>query len=381
MKLKKLLLGISGLALASTISLATSAEEYYPIYIQDLYTDSSYTIKIQPTGIQSTIQKQTPVAQETYQVEQQTVNTQPVQYVQSVEPVEVQPQETTVTAIQKAEPVEAPRQESTVKALQTATPTEVQTQTTTSTTAKAEKSGTVITKKAPYYNNWSLAEAQKKVSTLGNKLVKVNGFSDMGIKFYVSDEPTVNAYADGNRNVVIFTGLLELCDSEDELAFIMSHEIAHITSYHIAKGQVANTAAGVGAKVAKSKLGGLRSKVANIAKEYGAEELGINPDLVGASVDTAAVAAVSYYDRRQEVDADTRGMDIMQKAGYNPLAGIAIMYRIGDNYNDIFTDHPSTDKRVVKMYNHASENSPKELKKGYDSVYYNEAISIMKSKN
>ena len=71
----------------------------------------------------------------------------------------------------------------------------------------------------------------------------------------------------------------------------------------------------------------------------------------------------------------------MQKAGYNPLAGIAIMYRIGDNYNDIFTDHPSTDKRVVKMYNHASENSPKELKKGYDSVYYNEAISIMKSKN
>ena len=118
-----------------------------------------------------------------------------------------------------------------------------------------------------------------------------------------------------------------------------------------------------------------------MAKEYGVEKYGVKPELVDNAVDTAAVAGVTYYDRRHEIDADTQGMDIMQKAGYNPLAGIAIMYRIGDNYNDIFTDHPSTDKRVVKMYNHAAENSPEELKKGYDSIYYNEAISIMKSKD
>ncbi len=367
MKLKKLLLGISGIALASTIAIAEPTDENYPIYIQDLYTNSNYSIQTQTTP-QRVEKSQTPTVQKTYEIETKSTTTQPVKYTQTVDQMEIQSEKATVTEEQEIKQVKEQEEITSIPKV-------------TSSTIETEEQETVITQKAPYYNNWSIEEAQEKVSIIGNKLVETNGYSDMGIKFIVSDEPTVNAYADGNRNVVIFTGLLELCDSEDELAFIMSHEIAHIAGFHIQKRKIAYKAAGAGSKAAKKKLGGIKSKVSQMAKEYGVEKYGVKPELIDKTVDTAAVAGVTYYDRRHEIDADTDGMDIMKKAGYNPLAGIAIMYRIGDNYNDIFTDHPSTDKRVVKMYNHASENAPEELKKGYDSIYYNEAISIMKSEN
>ena len=247
-------------------------------------------------------------------------------------------------------------------------------------TATQEEPSAVVTETMKsYYNNWTIEESQEKIEALGNKLLTNSGLTDYGITFKVSDEPTVNAYADGNKNIVVFTGLLELCEAEDELAFILSHEIAHIAGSHIVKGNVSRVAAGVGSAVAKKKLSGIRAKVAKVAKEYGAEEFGINSDIVGTAVDATAAAAVNYHSRAHEVDADTVGMDIMKKAGYNPMAGIAIMYRIGDNYNDIFVDHPSTDKRVVKMYNHASENFPANANAGYDSKYYKEAIGIMKN--
>jgi len=126
-------------------------------------------------------------------------------------------------------------------------------------------------------------------------------------------------------------------------------------------------------------MSSLRAKVAKVAKTYGADELGINSDLVGTAVDAAGSATVNYHARAHEVDADTEGMTIMKNAGYNPMAAIAIVYKIGDNYNDIFVDHPSTDKRVEKMYNHASENFSTAIDNGYNSKYYNEAIQLMKN--
>ena len=231
--------------------------------------------------------------------------------------------------------------------------------------------------KAVYYDNWSLEEAQAKIDAIGKKLIANNDVSSLGISFSVSNERIVNAYTDGRTKVVIFTGLLELCESEDELAFILGHEIAHIRQSHLAKRTISNTVAGVGTTIAKNKLTGIRSKVANVANQYGASALGINPDLVGTAVDTVGAATTSAYERRQETDADTVGMDIINNAGYNPLAGIAIIYRMGDNYNDLFEDHPSTDKRVVKMYNYCKKTYPSITEQGYNSSYYKEAVSLV----
>lgn len=364
----KFLLGCVGLALATTCACAdqTNQAALYEMIFNDTSQSNQY---IRPAATNSYVQQNTtntyiqPAVQQEQQMiyQPETKIEQPVQ--QQTEPVVQTPEET----FTKATPTVSK------------TPVQVEQQVT------ATDNNTGVYTKEPYYNNWSIEEAQARVDAIGKKLLENSNLTDKGITFHASDEPTVNAYADGKRNVVIFSGLLELCESEDEVAFILSHEIAHIAGLHIIKGNMTRVAAKAGTKAAKKKLGGLISKT---AKGLGAEKLGISSKTVDKAVenavevsnnavDTAGVAAVTYHSRAHEVDADTVGMDIMKKANYNPMAGIAIMYRIGDNYNDIFVDHPSTDKRVEKMYNHASENYPEQLKAGYDSKYYKEAISIM----
>ena len=342
MKLKnKMLLSCVGIAFASTIAYATQPDQasmLEMLYGQATSGQPSYSVQpgVVKNAVQPAVQTATPATESTEKYSQPTKT-------------EVEPSVT-----ESVQPIQA----------QTAEPAKTET-----TVTQADK---------PYFSELSLSEAQEKVDAIGYKLLANSQLTNLGVTFKVSDEPTINAYADGNRNVVIFTGLLQLCESDDELAAILSHEIAHINGAHIAKGNVSNVAVGVGATVAKKKLSGLRAKVAKVAKEYGAEELGISSDLVGTAVDAAGTAAVSYHARAHEVDADTDGMTIMKNAGYNPMAAIAIIYKIGDNYNDIFVDHPSTDKRVEKMYNHASENFPTAVNAGYNSKYYNEAIYLMK---
>ncbi len=79
--------------------------------------------------------------------------------------------------------------------------------------------------------------------------------------------------------------------------------------------------------------------------------------------------------RGRENDADLLGIDYLVKKGYNPLAGISIMYKIGDVYPDLFVDHPSTDKRVVTMYKYVSEKYPQYISKGFNTDAYKEAVA------
>ena len=94
------------------------------------------------------------------------------------------------------------------------------------------------------------------------------------------------------------------------------------------------------------------------------------------SVGAAAVQELSSakLSRKDEFEADLTGVDLMVKAGYNPLASIAIMNKIGENYVDFWADHPSTDKRVVMMYDYVKEKYPSYLAGGYDSTFYDQAM-------
>ena len=104
---------------------------------------------------------------------------------------------------------------------------------------------------------------------------------------------------------------------------------------------------------------------------------------VGAAnkgVDMTTKATTSGLQRGREKDADLLAVDYFVKKGYNPLAGIAIMSKIGDNYPDFFKDHPSTDKRVATMYKYISEKYPSYISKGYSGDAYKEAIAQYKAK-
>lgn len=74
---------------------------------------------------------------------------------------------------------------------------------------------------------------QKKLQLLADELVPLMDLPDgMSITVHYSDDPTVNAFATIGGHVFMFKGLLEKMPSEDALAMVMAHEIAHVKHRH-----------------------------------------------------------------------------------------------------------------------------------------------------
>jgi len=119
-----------------------------------------------------------------------------------------------------------------------------------------------------------------------------------------------NAYADG-RHVFLTTGLLSRLQNDDELAFIITHEMAHNILHH-----------------ATIMRGG--------DVKHGLEHtLGRSGQIV----------------RKTEREADALGGDLMIDAGFNPVRGAAILKRLGggDLGIDLFAAHDSAGKRIAAM--------------------------------
>ena len=71
------------------------------------------------------------------------------------------------------------------------------------------------------------------INELGGKLTRNVPRQPFGFRFHVIQEDTFNAFAGPGGNIFIFSGLIEAMSTENELAAIMAHEIAHVTLRHI----------------------------------------------------------------------------------------------------------------------------------------------------
>ena len=193
---------------------------------------------------------------------------------------------------------------------------------------------------------------EAKISTIGQKILTENNLPKE-VKFNVVESDTINAYADANNNIIIYTGLLNLVEQEEELAGIMSHEIGHIMKSHCYKQTFFNIA-----------LNFVTSKITN---QYAAK---------GAEI--ASGLASNKVSREQEYDADYTSADLLYKAGYNPLGLISALNKISSNYIDILADHPSGDKRLMALYDYINYNYPDAVKKGYNTDSYKSFLAYAK---
>jgi hypothetical protein len=108
------------------------------------------------------------------------------------------------------------------------------------------------------------------------------------LRFYVIRSNAVNAFSTDQGIVLFTTGLLANIENEAQLAFILGHEISHFTEKHVRKGYV----------------------------EYKDFERSKGKYRRLSYYD--AINKMSNYDKAQELEADTKGIDIYLKSNYDP---------------------------------------------------------------
>lgn len=203
--------------------------------------------------------------------------------------------------------------------------------------------------------DWDSDAALKRVNTIGTKILKANNINH-AIEFKVSAEDTINAYANIDKEIYVYKGLLEYVDTDDELAGVISHEMGHIINGHCAKQGVLNSIiATIGALFRPSTTAG------TVANSVGQQ------------------MAASKISRNDEYEADLTGVDLMTKGGYNPLGMVSLLSKISQSYLDILQSHPSGEKRVQNAYDYVNYNYPNYVKKGYSTESYKNALTMMKA--
>ncbi len=202
---------------------------------------------------------------------------------------------------------------------------------------------------------WTSATSVAKVNTIGTNLLTKNKLPTK-IKFVVEDTDDINAFANVDGEVHVFTGLLKFVSDDNELAGVIAHEIGHILNHHVTKQNTVNSITSVA--IANSGLSGSAQTLANS---------GANMGLLKMS-------------RTDEYEADISAVDLLVNAGYNPLGMVSMLNSLnaGGTSVDILSTHPAGDKRTMSVYNYICYRYPAKAKVAYNNASYKAFLTYAK---
>lgn len=205
------------------------------------------------------------------------------------------------------------------------------------------------------------------IRKIGHKVADNSG-QNREFRFYVIDNPTINAFAGPNGVIGIHTGLIKAVKTEDELASVIAHEIAHITQQHLSRRYLYNTTSGNVTSVATllaAILIGMVDPNAGMAALMGGQSLNIQNQLKNS--------------RQHENEADFVGIKILYDSGFNAHAMADFFWRLAENNRnnanplpEILRTHPMTENRLVQAQNRANSMIPMRPSKE------SESLSLMK---
>jgi len=160
--------------------------------------------------------------------------------------------------------------------------------------------------------------------------------SDWDWSVAVIDDPeTVNAWCMAGGRMAIFTGLIDqIKPSDDELAQVMGHEIAHALANHTAEKMSVSMASSVGVLA-----------------------IGVASDNHGAAMAGAAAAAALAISlpnsRSAETEADQIGIQLAAMAGYKPEAAVTLWQKMNalnkSHPPQFLSTHPNPDNRIKAL--------------------------------
>lgn len=171
----------------------------------------------------------------------------------------------------------------------------------------------------------------KRINDIGDKIVKVCDRKEINYYFYVIEDKELNAFSLPGGYIYVYRGLVDILD-DDELAFVIAHEIAHIVSRHSIK----KLQAAMGMNLLLLATSGANSDV-----DF---QQGLSFALAQLFV---------AYSREDELKADELAAKYLKNAGFDPKLGVSALNKIyRENKKKslrpypYFRTHPYTAQRI-----------------------------------
>ena len=153
----------------------------------------------------------------------------------------------------------------------------------------------------------------------------------------------INAFCMPGGKIAFYSGILQTLKlTDDEVAMVMGHEIAHALREHARERMGKNAATGIGANL--------------IGQLFGLGQLGQTVTNYGAQLLTLE------FSRSDESEADLVGMELAARAGYDPRAGVTLWQKMGAANKGAppqwLSTHPSGKTRIADIEAHLPQVMP-----------------------
>ncbi len=185
--------------------------------------------------------------------------------------------------------------------------------------------------------------AQKYVNLVGATVAQR---AEGGYKwrFGLVKTDSVNAFATPGGFILVTTGLVKQLQSEDELAFVLAHEVGHVIKRHhyrvVQRQRLAEAAA--------KQLQAASGEAANAALSQASAQI-----------------YARGLDKSSEFEADRVGVELMTQVGYDPAASVGVLERLqllkGDDPSAelLFSTHPSPADRLDTLLQSGVDSLPR----------------------
>lgn len=176
----------------------------------------------------------------------------------------------------------------------------------------------------PMFREFENEKIDSAIKIVGDRLEGGLEDSEYNYQFVVFDNEMINAFTLPGGNILISTGLIKFCDTPEELASVLAHEMGHVEERHV---------------------------VSRLVKELGIEILTSGDTYVLGEV-TELITSTSF-DRRQEEEADLFAAQLLEHSGIEPRI-LATLFRKLENETDkelmkhfeIVSTHPNFSSRI-----------------------------------
>ena len=162
----------------------------------------------------------------------------------------------------------------------------------------------------------------------------------------VFDSKDINAFALPGGKIGVYTGLLAITETPDQLAAVIGHEVAHVIAGHSNERVSQQQVTSVGLTMAQVLVGG-----------------GVGGDTLMSALGAGAQYGVLLpFSRAHESEADLLGLDYMAKAGFDPRQAAALWRNMaksgGQKPPEFASSHPSDETRIRQIEGRLPQDVP-----------------------